>query len=79
MDENVKHAMFVVDEDDMKYLACTGEEMAEILEKDPTYLQRIRDGSERWIQARDLNNDLVWLNLLRVKRLEFKEISIKRI
>lgn len=67
--------IFAVDEDDEKYVISTMEEIMEAMGEDAMNSVVFRKLlNERWIPARDRFNDLVWLNIERLKRLEFKEV-----
>jgi hypothetical protein len=71
------NTILAVDEDDIKYLIYTTEEMSQVMKENPEFPEEFRDMLyERWILARDCNNDPVWLNINHLKRLEFKRVKI---
>lgn len=72
-----KKSILAVDEDDVRYLIYSAEELKKELENDPDFSQTLMDALyERWIPARDSMGDFIWLNINRLKRLEFKELKI---
>lgn len=76
---STKSTILAVDEDDVKYLIYTTDEMSRVLEDNPGFSEEFMDMLyERWIPARDANNDPVWLNINHLKRLEFKQVKIKK-
>lgn len=73
-----KKSILAVDEDDVRYLIYSADELKKEMEKDPEFSQTLMDALyERWIPARDSVGDFIWLNINRLKRLEFKELKIK--
>lgn len=72
-----KKSILAVDEDDVRYLIYSAEELKKELENNPDFSQMLMDALyERWIPARDSMGDFIWLNINRLKRLEFKELKI---
>lgn len=72
-----KKSIIAVDEDDNKYLIYSAEEMRAEMAKNPDFTEYLMDALyERWIPARSLEGILVWLNINRLKRLEFVELNL---
>lgn len=71
-----KNAIVAVDEDDVSYLIYTTDELHEIMETNPEFSDELMDLLyERWIPARNHLGKPVWLNINRLKRLEFIELN----
>ena len=71
-----KKSIIAVDEDDMKYIIYSADELKENMMKNPDFSEGLMESLyERWIPARNLNGDFVWLNINRLKRLEFRELK----
>jgi hypothetical protein len=73
----MKSTILAVDEDDDVYLIYSAEEMRNMLAENPGFSEDFKDMLyERWIFARNSNNEPVWLNINHLKRLEFKNVKI---
>lgn len=71
-----KKSIIAVDEDDNRYLIYSAEEMREEIAKNPEFTDTLMDSLyERWIPGRNTYNEHVWLNINRLKRLEFIELK----
>lgn len=71
-----KNAIVAVDEDDMRYLIYTSDELREIMDTNPEFSDELSELLyERWIPARNHYGKPVWLNINRLKRLEFVELK----
>lgn len=71
-----KNAIVAVDEDDMRYLIYTSDELREIMDTNPEFSNELSELLyERWIPARNHHGKPVWLNINRLKRLEFVELK----
>lgn len=72
-----KKSIIAVDEDDVRYLIYSASELRSEMEKDPDFSDSLMDTLyERWIPARNTEGDVVWLNINRLKRLEFINLKI---
>lgn len=75
-----KKVILAVDEDDHKFVINTSDEIQKAMEENPNYTDEFMDVLyERWIPARDLDGDPVWLNTNRLKRLEFKDVKVVKV
>lgn len=72
----MKNAIVAVDEDDVSYLIYTTDELHEIMETNPGFSDELMELLyERWIPARNHYGNPVWLNINRLKRLEFVKLN----
>ena len=72
-----KNSIIAVDEDDVRYLIYSATELRAEMERDPEFSDLLMDTLyERWIPARNSEGNIVWLNINRLKRLEFVNLNI---
>lgn len=72
--------ILAVDEDDRKFIINTSHEIRKAMDENPNFSEEFMDILyERWIPAKDLDGDPVWLNINHLKRLEFKDVKLMRV
>lgn len=79
MNSSINKVILAVDEDDRKFIINTAEDIRKAMDENPNYSNEFMDTLyERWIPGRDVDGDPVWLNINRLKRLEFKDVKLMK-